>query len=1500
MVDHFLTDEDGSSLYGHDNRSILSASTSSRVTLNGPRQRPKGPRTSDISRSSLVERPGLPLSPLAKEIPVVQEEVFFIPSPAPSLSLNRDNFSLATSPKPRRSSLTRFSFRRSKLKPNVEDAFIGEDPFGSTPHPSVRQWNAGTHSNQQAKALADDVNVSTQIKKSLSLVTPVSQKNKTDQEALVPLKSKRSFFRRMADKFTRTQSPTHLSAPQPQIALFKDIKEQAFLTYTEYPTTYPSPQLPTPASSVQPSSPVLPSLLVVHPDELSSIYDHDVSVTRNSSFVKSPESVSMQALPVIPVEEKIVNNITYIQSAPSTSPRNVVNTNSFLYPVHSPSTSWQPITPISPSKVTDNHLTMRSLHKPPSNDSIPKFLDISNPNSYSKQQTTSIRSIPITYDPPPPDRQKSTSIRSRQYSPSAGFNSNIQLPRKDNNSVELHRHDIHEDPQTLVNLDKVMFEKELARERERKLIRREEKNRLADHEKQSLENSSPIHDLAMSMSPAKRKSKRQSNISLNNFDGQSTRNRILPSKPNSAPNPSSGLKRGPGFSLSLETNFNVNTSHRLYPDILYTVDHTTGSLSSLPDIHSPGRRSLPTQPLAGSLPRSMNEYPHQEYVENGRDKVSQWLVSTTKTNESNESPITNRDINYERIEEAKRYKGKGKGKAPDRGNYNVENHTRTSLPDADLKLLLSSVSNIRSQDAKAADSFYASLESVLLELRTVTPDSRDAEAFLKPVSRSDYPDYYEIIKQPMDMGTMLKHVKSRKYKTKQEFADDLNLIWKNCFKYNSGPVSDSHRLCMTTRYLSLHEEHVLRGCATRLSRKTEHLLAHVSDRPDNITISGLPTPSAPLSTGSFYEPFPKASKVNGNVNGTLFSGGHMSSSEPVTPQADLTPNTPGPSYLKSPHSASGQSSQSYISFQDQPALVRTPSTMDLFRELDREMVFSLETLSSTDIDVMAASGKGKGRDFLLEKLQRFIDGGSEIAQTHPDETEMLDDSTPGWNLKRKRLISASDHRKRLRLAESAHLSKESSEIGELLDMWWNAVDNDTLLMGGIPSLAQHTAIESQSSRNAKHFLTVEHPHKKNRRKERDRYNKEKSLLTLMNRNIATLFRIRRTHSKFVSLGVNTDPNNQTTSILVEPPSDLEVDKESILHETGWTIKGEIDQCSADDCLRWMIGKILQHAGFQGGISEIQDLERYIKDDIIRYGVRLTELEKKLVGAYREVTSVDEEDMFEGDEEADIFLSGGVVDYLGNAEDFLGLRELGIEAEFGLKSLSIPKRLWKGKGSGEDRTIADRQVSFIYACSTSDKHFDSAHTGLPSLPYPPPPSFIPLEASKVNSQIGLLAKFYQTRFVSLASSTHTLPPSIETSLSVHNALKDASQLSASFSHVLPSLVLPDDPPNPVRCKLGPLGQVVHVNASTTTGKKKGKGKETIGESQAELEATVRKENRKKKPLSDSMEEAIENNIMTAEVNGTGPKKKFKSTGGKKSVNGNSKPTLDVPPAIVASA
>lgn len=68
-------------------------------------------------------------------------------------------------------------------------------------------------------------------------------------------------------------------------------------------------------------------------------------------------------------------------------------------------------------------------------------------------------------------------------------------------------------------------------------------------------------------------------------------------------------------------------------------------------------------------------------------------------------------------------------------------------------------------------------------------------------------------------------------------------------------------------------------------------------------------------------------------------------------------------------------------------------------------------------------------------------------------------------------------------------------------------------------------------------------------------------------------------------------------------------------------------------------EIILHTLFESGVTRIQDLERYVRDDVERYGVRLGELENKIVGAYREAASggvmeMDDEAMFEDDDEED--------------------------------------------------------------------------------------------------------------------------------------------------------------------------------------------------------------------------------------------------------------------------
>ena len=54
------------------------------------------------------------------------------------------------------------------------------------------------------------------------------------------------------------------------------------------------------------------------------------------------------------------------------------------------------------------------------------------------------------------------------------------------------------------------------------------------------------------------------------------------------------------------------------------------------------------------------------------------------------------------------------------------------------------------------------------------------------------PDYYKIIKEPMDLSTVDNKVRNQVYCSAEEFLYDMNLIFKNCFRYNppGSPVAN--------------------------------------------------------------------------------------------------------------------------------------------------------------------------------------------------------------------------------------------------------------------------------------------------------------------------------------------------------------------------------------------------------------------------------------------------------------------------------------------------------------------------------------------------------------------------------------------------------------------------------------------------------------------------------------------------------------------------------------
>ena len=73
----------------------------------------------------------------------------------------------------------------------------------------------------------------------------------------------------------------------------------------------------------------------------------------------------------------------------------------------------------------------------------------------------------------------------------------------------------------------------------------------------------------------------------------------------------------------------------------------------------------------------------------------------------------------------------------------------------------------------------------LQHLITDLQNHPSAWAFLNPVNRDEVPDYYEVIKEPMDLSTMEYKLEANNYSLPEDFIRDAELMFNNCRKYNN-------------------------------------------------------------------------------------------------------------------------------------------------------------------------------------------------------------------------------------------------------------------------------------------------------------------------------------------------------------------------------------------------------------------------------------------------------------------------------------------------------------------------------------------------------------------------------------------------------------------------------------------------------------------------------------------------------------------------------------------
>jgi len=117
---------------------------------------------------------------------------------------------------------------------------------------------------------------------------------------------------------------------------------------------------------------------------------------------------------------------------------------------------------------------------------------------------------------------------------------------------------------------------------------------------------------------------------------------------------------------------------------------------------------------------------------------------------------------------------------------------KRQLSDLELK-------NLRAMEENILRELRLFLRQIVWKLMA----DRKFKEFLKPVDLEEVPDYFEVIKEPMDLSTIMTKINSHKYVACKQFLKDVDLITNNCLEYN--PDRDTYDRLLRNRACELRD-----------------------------------------------------------------------------------------------------------------------------------------------------------------------------------------------------------------------------------------------------------------------------------------------------------------------------------------------------------------------------------------------------------------------------------------------------------------------------------------------------------------------------------------------------------------------------------------------------------------------------------------------------------------------------------------------------------------------
>ncbi|PLW38984.1 hypothetical protein PCASD_08451 [Puccinia coronata f. sp. avenae] len=629
------------------------------------------------------------------------------------------------------------------------------------------------------------------------------------------------------------------------------------------------------------------------------------------------------------------------------------------------------------------------------------------------------------------------------------------------------------------------------------------------------------------------------------------------------------------------------------------------------------------------------------------------------------------------------------------------------------------------RDEKATiHEFIDTLERITNELRS----DPNATAFLSKVRKTDAPDYYDVIKKPMDLGTVLKKVRAGGYKTKSAFNDDLELIWSNCLTYNQDM---NHHLRAAAESLRKKAQDLLKFVSEpSLNRPTPNGTSQLASRPAAPTV---PTPSSP----STNQNLPLLGLKLAEERWRKTERGRATITEDTQIESDNIPTSPHlephKPIINPQNNFATSTSQSEVRFEKRKALVRDPERMwNWFESREDEPFEMVESdLLMTGLPALpfASRSNPKPRERNKDKKK-----GKQKQQTDTEEGLKKPISTNVktlWEIKKVyRKLSDLLMGNPLRCDTGTEPVIEEDERTKPIGSDENESDEEEedepqpakFFKNLPPAEVYDTCLAKSAAQNA--------------------------MFQIISMMIA--------HVGFDAS--HTGALHCLTEIAIQ-----------YLCNIGRTLHFFADRFSPMLSASEMIYQTLR----ANGVGGLDELESYVKDDVDKYGNKLSDLLRKLQAGYGNGLAgtaakvIGDEDFFSRDGEA--LMTGEFTTELG--EDFFGLRDIGLDSELGLSSLRIPSRLFHGRPKADPDQASAQEAE---------------DQPTPEPRFVKPPEFIPLQPEWIEEQIGLLQPIYKAR--------------LETK---DFKLKDDDQVAR-----LPKIIRPKVPPSgkiPIKRRAAPASQ-----------------------------------------------------------------------------------------------